>query len=131
MAALGAMRLQDLLEKRASKREPLRGIAKPYHKAIFQEGLSAWVLATSEDFRWETTTGGTPDLITKLSYHYLDWLMPISAYNTQVCKAFLGIANQVTPSYSLLDPRIIFERLIHPLRTKSNPKLLEAQLYKN
>ena len=129
MASEGALELDRVLTKRL-KSGSLSGLAKVYHRRLKRAGLSAWLLATSEDFRWDATTGGTPDLLTKLSYRYLDWLMPISPYSKEVVGAFLGIANMVTPSYALFSPTILIQRLIHPIRQKLQPELLANHMYR-
>ena len=129
MASQGALELDAVLAKRVSSKS-LAGLAKVYHRRLKRAGLSAWLLATSEDFRWDATTGGEPDLLTKLSYRYLDWLMPISPYSKEVVGAFLGIANMVTPSYALFSPTILMQRLIHPIRQKLQPELLTSHIYR-
>ena len=128
MASQGALELDSVLQKRASK--GLKGLAGVYHRRLKRVGLSAWLLATSEDFRWDATTGGEPDLLTRISYRYLDWLMPISPYSKEVVGAFLGIANMVTPSYALFSPTILLQRLVHPIRQKLQPELLTGHLYR-
>ncbi|MEC8051980.1 MAG: 2-polyprenyl-6-methoxyphenol hydroxylase-like oxidoreductase [Myxococcota bacterium] len=128
MASQGALELDTVLKQRASK--GLKGLAKVYHRRLKRAGLSAWLLATSEDFRWDATTGGEPDLLTRISYRYLDWLMPISPYSKEVVGAFLGIANMVTPSYALFSPTILLQRLVHPIRQKLQPELLTGHLYR-
>ena len=130
MASQGAIELDSVLKKRIATKAPLRGLARTYHRRLRKVGLSAWLLATSEDFRWDGTTGGKPDLVTKLSYRYLDWLMPISPYSEEVVGAFLGIANMVTPSYALFSPTILMQRFIHPIRQRFQPELLASHVYR-
>lgn len=129
MASQGAIELDEVLSKRLSNLN-LSGLAKVYHRRLKRAGVSAWLLATSEDFRWDGTTGGKPDLLTRLSYRYLDWLMPISPYSKEVVGAFLGIANMVMPSYALFSPTILFQRLVHPIRQKLQPELLSGHIYR-
>ena len=46
MASQGALELDSVLQKRASK--GLKGLAGVYHRRLKRVGLSAWLLATSE-----------------------------------------------------------------------------------
>ena len=58
MASQGALELDSVLQKRASK--GLKGLAGVYHRRLKRVGLSAWLLATSEDFRWMQPRAASP-----------------------------------------------------------------------
>ena len=125
LAAMGAEALNDALH-RASRDGDTRllNLAHQFHAKLHKNIGPAWLLATSDDFRWPSTVGGKPDWLTRLSYRYLDLLTPLSLTSREVVEAFLSVANMVKSPLALLHPRILGQLLVsiarRPTVSRSN-----------
>lgn len=107
MAALGAQTLSDWL------RSP--------EKASFQEMLAhvnevPWLLATSEDFRYEHTKGLYPGQTTRLLHNYVDRVVALSTREVKVRRRFAEVLHLLKPVTSLFEPRILLKVLLRSRR---------------
>ncbi len=128
LAAMGAEALNDTLFRalRAGDHE-LANLARPFHAKLNKNIGPAWLLATSDDFRWPSTVGGKPDWLTRLSYRYIDLLTPLSLTSSEVVEAFLSVANMVKSPAALLHPRILGQLLVSTVRRPAaSPRQNEA-----
>ena len=122
LIAMSAVALDQCLRRLRERGDAeLTGLEPRFHRQLKQVVAPAWLLATSDDYRWPTTEGGKPDLMTRLSYHYIDRLVSISAHSPQVVDTFLSVANMVKPPSALLHPRIIGQLLRAALQKKPPP----------
>ncbi len=68
-------------------------------------------MSTGEDFRWPTTEGGKPDLITKLTQQYLDQAFLLQANSAQIHELFLEVLNMLKPPSAFFQPGIFIQVL--------------------
>ena len=89
--------------------------------AAFQQRLAKavatpWVLATSEDYRFPTTEGGSPGAVTKLMHRYLDRVIAVATVDDVVLDVFIGVVHLVEPPSALFRPSILARVLRGPRR---------------
>ena len=70
-----------------------------------------WVLATSEDFRYPTTTGGRPPLRVRLMHGYVLRLQQLTTRDPVILRAFLDVAHLVRSPAVLFSPAIVARAL--------------------
>lgn len=105
-AALGALLLDKLLQR------PQRpGLALKFQKRLAQELMPPWLMATSEDFRWEMTTGDRPDWFSTQLQRYFDRVARVANHDPQVHCAFVEVAHLAKPPTHLLHPRTAWKAL--------------------
>lgn len=66
-----------------------------------------WLMATGEDFRWQTTVGGRPNLMTRLMQMYLDQVLLLAVENADTHKLFLEVLHLLKPPSVFFDVNII------------------------
>lgn len=98
-AALGALTLDECLSKQLSHHAhgDLVGLSKNFQKQLSKIIAVPWLMATSEDFRWQTTIGGSPNLITKLIQMYLDRVLLVAIESAEIHRLFLEVMHLVKP----------------------------------
>lgn len=106
VAALGA----ELLDK-CLQREP-----SPHFGRVFQGQLARilevpWSLATSEDFRYPSTTGGPRSLSLRFAHWYLPRLQLLTVEQRDVYMKFVQVLHLLEPPSTLLQPRF-FARVL-------------------
>lgn len=108
-AALGALSLQKCLHKQFHNSQfKVKGLTQNYQKQLAKVLKNPWLMATSDDFRWETTEGGKPDKMTRFMHKYMDEVMLLSVHNPDVYKVFSEVIHMVKPPTALFNPSIIF-----------------------
>ncbi len=108
VAALGALTLDQCLRNRTSAHQrQLTGLAQEFPKKLAKVNSVPWMMATSDDFRWSTTEGGKPDLMTRLMHKYLDRVMWLAGENPEVYKAFAEVLHLLKPPTTLFYPGIL------------------------
>lgn len=121
IAALGAITLQTCLQKQFSNSQfKVKGLTRNYQKQLAKVLKTPWLVATSDDFRWETTEGGKPDKITRFMHKYMDRVMLLSVHQPQVYKAFAEVMHMVKQPTALFAPGIIFGVLKQMINRKAN-----------
>ena len=107
VAALGAFTLDQCLHESQS----LTGFGKRFQKRLAKINQVPWLIATGEDFRWSTTEGGQPNLITKLMHRYLDLVIQLSVESPQVYQVFLEVLHLVKSPNALFQPYILLRAI--------------------
>ncbi len=112
IAALGALTLEECLREqfRNSKRN-LTGLTQRFQKRLARVNSTPWVMATGEDLRWPTTSGGQLDRMSRLMQGYMDRVMQFSVDRPDVYQTFGEVVHLVTPATALFKPRIVAQVL--------------------
>ena len=111
VAALGALTLDQCLRNRTSAHQGFPGLAQEFPKKLAKVNSVPWMMATSDDFRWSTTEGGKPDLMTRFMHKYLDRVMWLAGENPEVYKAFAEVLHLIKPPTTLFYPGILARAL--------------------
>ena len=120
-AALGALTLQKCLQKQFSYSDhTLKGLTKKFQKQLAQVLKTPWLMATSDDCRWESTEGGKPDTMTRFMHKYMDEVMLLSTRQPKVHRIFFEVIHMIKPPAALFAPGIILGVLGQVIRTKIN-----------
>ncbi|WP_017301999.1 NAD(P)/FAD-dependent oxidoreductase [Nodosilinea nodulosa] len=108
-AALGASLLDS------SMQHPQRqGLGLRFQKQLAQELMSPWLMATSEDFRWEMTTGDRPGWLSQQLQRYFDRVAQAANHDPSVHRAFIEVAHLAKPPTHLLRPRTAWKAITLP-----------------
>ena len=78
-----------------------------------------WLLGTSEDFRWSTTEGIRPDLITRLLQKYFHRVLLLTPKSKIATKSFFEIMHMIRSPLIVFHPLILFHVLIDTFKETS------------
>jgi 2-polyprenyl-6-methoxyphenol hydroxylase-like FAD-dependent oxidoreductase len=107
-AALGALTLDDCLrEQFKTTKHSLTGLTRRFQKRLAKVNSTPWMMATGEDLRWPTTSGGQIDKMSLLMQGYMDRVMEFSTNHPEVYQTFGEVAHLVKPPTALFSPRIL------------------------
>jgi 2-polyprenyl-6-methoxyphenol hydroxylase-like FAD-dependent oxidoreductase len=131
-AALSALLLDQCLaqaERRSSDRS--FNFSQPFSHR-FQKRLARllqtpWMMATSDDFRWETTVGGQPNWITRLMHRYMEQVIDLSTHQPAMYQTLLEVIHMIKPPTALFYPARLFQVLRHWLRSGTNTVRVNAR----
>ncbi|MEA5594611.1 NAD(P)/FAD-dependent oxidoreductase, partial [Rivularia sp. UHCC 0363] len=80
-AALSALILQKCLHKQFKDSQfEAKGLTRYFQQKLAEMLKTPWLMATSDDCRWETTVGGKPDRITQFMHKYMDEVILLSVH---------------------------------------------------
>jgi 2-polyprenyl-6-methoxyphenol hydroxylase-like FAD-dependent oxidoreductase len=105
VAAWGALTLKKCLEQQPQNN--LTGLSKRFQKQLAKVNTTPWLMATAEDFRWTTTEGGSPNLVTKLMHRYLDQVMLLAVESPETYQAWFEVMHLKKTPTSLFQPEIL------------------------
>ncbi|MDM9380181.1 FAD-dependent monooxygenase [Chlorogloeopsis sp. ULAP01] len=114
-ATLGALTLEHCL-----KEQRLTNLTRCFHKQLARVLETPWMMATSEDFRWETTEGGKPDIITRLMHRYMDQVILQAVNDPKVYRKFAEVIHMVKPPSVLFAPDILVKVLAQIIKVQPN-----------
>ncbi|HEY9804692.1 MAG TPA: FAD-dependent monooxygenase [Leptolyngbyaceae cyanobacterium] len=122
-AALGALTLDECLSKQLSHHTDgnLVGLERRFQKQLSKIIAVPWLMATGEDFRWHTTVGGRPNLMTQLMQMYLDQVLLLAAESADIHRLFLEVMHLLKPP-SVFFHFSIFRRVLQRMIKESNLK---------
>ena len=121
------------------KNRGLQGFSAIFQKKVSKINKLPWLLGTSEDFRWSTTEGTRPDLVTRLLQKYFHRVMLLTPKSKIAAKSFFEIMHMIRSPLFVFHPLILFHVLLetlkrtnqqskwwcwiktHPFETKYNP----------
>ena len=107
-AALGALALRKcLLEQNGS----FKGLSRRFQKRLAKVNETPWMLATSEDYRYGETVGGSPGFMTRFMHRYMDQVIELSTRSVVVRDVLLRAFNMLIPPSALFRPRVLFRVL--------------------
>ncbi|QSJ19049.1 FAD-dependent monooxygenase [Nostoc sp. UHCC 0702] len=107
-AALGALTLDDCLQK---QQHNFKGLTKQFQKQLAKVLETPWLMATSEDFRWDTTEGGQPDKMTQFMHRYMDEVLELSVRDPDIYRRFIEVSHMVKQPNSLFAPSVMIRVL--------------------
>ena len=119
-AALAAEKLHELLHKHNSK--TFNGFAKNFQKELAKTVSLPWILGTSEDFRWSTTTGKRPNFITKFMQNYAEKVMFLTPKSRLATKSFLEMMHMIKSPLVIFHPLIILQLLLNSFKRPMDQK---------
>ncbi|MEH2072277.1 MAG: FAD-dependent monooxygenase [Nostoc sp.] len=122
-AALGALTLDECLSKQLSNQSNgnLIGFPQYFQKQLSKAISVPWLMATGEDFRWSTTEGGKPNLISKFTQLYLDRLLLLQADSPEIHQLFLEVMNLLKPTSAVFQPHIVMQVLKQIINPRPQP----------
>lgn len=113
-AALSALLLDRCLQQTKSKRaDRLSCVSRSFQTKLAHLLKAPWMMATSDDFRWETTKGGKPTWLTRLIHRYMEQVITASTNEPAIYQAFIEVVHMIKPPVALFRPRILQHVLVH------------------
>ncbi|MGH8531717.1 MAG: hypothetical protein ACREV1_03055 [Gammaproteobacteria bacterium] len=119
IAAMGAMALHECL---GEQKGILKGFAKRFQKRLTKVTAAPWMLATSEDYRYRETEGGSPNLATRFMHRYMDQVTKLSTFDTSVRRVLLEAFGMLVKPSAFFRPNIFLRVLCHTLSFVRRPK---------
>ena len=111
-AALGALTLRKcLLEQNGS----FNGLSRRFQKRLAKVNETPWMLATSEDYRYDETVGGSPSRMARFMHSYMGHVIELSTRSVVVRNVLLKAFNMLIPPSALFRPRVLFRVLLQML----------------
>lgn len=122
IAALGALTLyQCLREQLKNSSYSLKGLNQRFQKRLAQVNTTPWIMATGEDLRWPTTSGGQLDRMSRFMQYYIDQVMQFSVDHPEVYQTFGEVAHLVTPPKALFRASILAPVLMQAISGTVQP----------
>lgn len=113
VAALGALTLDECLHQQLkNSNSSLMGLTQRFQKRLAGVYSTPWVMATGEDFRWNTTTGGQPDTMTRFMQRYVDQVLRLSVDRPKVYETFEEVVHMLKSPKALFSPSILAQVLL-------------------
>ena len=103
--ALGALTLDACLRRAGPG--GLAGVARRFQRQLGRVIAGPWLLATGEDFRWPSTTGGRPDLATRAMHRYIDRVFQLATASPAAKQAMLEVMHMVAEPAALFRPAMV------------------------
>jgi pimeloyl-ACP methyl ester carboxylesterase/2-polyprenyl-6-methoxyphenol hydroxylase-like FAD-dependent oxidoreductase len=93
--------------------------AHDFQRRLAKAIANPWLLATGEDFRYPTTEGGRPNVVTRLMHRYLDRINATSTTDPVVAAAFNKVVQMVARPTLLFHPEVVIRTLRGPGKAPS------------
>jgi len=110
IAAFGALALRDGVRERGLG----PGTSRHVQAGVAAAAKDAWMMASAEDVRFPTTTGGPSGAVLRLQHRYLDRVIARSSRDEEVCARFSEVMTLVTPPAVLFRPKVAWPVLRDP-----------------
>lgn len=104
IAAMEAMTLDECLRNWSPDD---RNFARRFQKRLSKVTAAPWMLATSEDYRYRETEGGSADRKTKFMHRYMDRVLKRSTFDPTVRRVLLQAFGMLVPPSALFQPRVL------------------------
>ncbi len=128
-AALSALTLDKCLkEQLRSSPNDLTGLTQNFQKQLAQILETPWMMATSEDFRWETTKGAQTDGMTQLMQRYADQVARLAVNHPDVYQTYLEVIHMIKPPIAFFAPSILARVLGQVIKSHPDKTLLTPEL---
>ena len=132
-AALGALTLDKCLQQQQQYQldRGFTGLARRFQKKLAKINAVPWLLATSEDYRYQGTEGQPPSLLTRLMHRYMDEVVQLTTNNAEVRLALLEVMHMLKPPITLFQAKIVIQVLkrlfklssVFPARTSHSQQI--------
>lgn len=119
VAALEALTLDQCLREHNRYHGDTTGVAQQFQQQVANVVEIPWLMATREEFRWPTTKGERPGLLTRVVHRYLDTVDALATEHPEVDRTLAQVAHFVKPARTLFHPRIAIRVLAHILNPLS------------
>ncbi|RUT09647.1 hypothetical protein DSM106972_001420 [Dulcicalothrix desertica PCC 7102] len=118
--AASALELSRCL-KEQFKNSPcnVKGFTLKFQKQLAKILQTPWLMATGEDFRYETTEGGKADKITQLMQMYIDKILELSVSDSDISKRFAEVAHMIKTPNSLFALPVLYKVLRSSLKFRT------------
>jgi 2-polyprenyl-6-methoxyphenol hydroxylase-like FAD-dependent oxidoreductase len=126
-----AAALSALLLDRALSEQPegtCQGFSLRFQKQLAKLNAPLWQLATSEDCRYRTVVGASPNWGTRLMHRYMDRVLMLTTENASVRRTLIDVFNLVKPPTALFHPSIVARVLARSLSRTSSFQLEPPEL---
>jgi flavin-dependent dehydrogenase len=104
VSGLAALALDTCLRQRSN--HDATGLAGRFQRQLAQMNRIPWLLATGEDFRWPTTTGGRPDWTTRLAHRYVEQVLGLIPGDRRISQTFFEVTHLMRHPAALFRPAI-------------------------
>ncbi|MCM3904198.1 MAG: hypothetical protein ND866_21045 [Pyrinomonadaceae bacterium] len=119
IAAMGANALHECL---CEEKGVLENFARRFQKRLTKVTAAPWMLATSEDYRYRETEGGSASVATRIMHHYMDHVVKLSTFDASVRQVLLEVFGMLVQPSALFRPNIVLRVLGHTLGFVRPPK---------
>jgi len=119
IAAMGAMTLEKCLRKWKAQDQQF---ARRFQKRLAKVVAAPWMLATSEDYRYRETEGGSAGRITRFMHRYMDQVLKVSTFDPIVRHVLLQAFGMLVPPSALFQPKVSLRLMRETLATAIQPK---------
>src|SRR5262249_14126971 len=104
-AALGAVTLGECLSLQGRRRSP-SCLTSSFQKRLAGVNATPWLLATGEDCRYPSTTGGRPSWRMRVQHTYVDGVVRLSPERDDARLRLLKVLHMLEPPTSLFHPSL-------------------------
>jgi hypothetical protein len=125
---LGALLVQARLEQEWDGVGSVpSGFARRVQQQMVETIRPAWNLATSEDLRLTSTTGGRLRTRDRILQHYIDRVIAAATADPEIRGRLLSVMNMICAPESLVHPKVMAGIVRHSLGLTSKPDPLWAE----
>jgi 2-polyprenyl-6-methoxyphenol hydroxylase-like FAD-dependent oxidoreductase len=117
VACIESVTLDKTLRKHKKRNRDLQGFSTSFQKKVAKINTLPWLLGTSEDFRWPTTEGTKPDLITRCLQKYSYRVLLLTPKSKITTKSFFEVMHMIRSPLILFHPLISFQVLFETLKS--------------
>jgi hypothetical protein len=132
-ATLGALTLDKCLQQQQQYQldRGFTGLARRFQKKLAKINAVPWLLATSEDYRYQGTEGQPPSQLTRHMHRYMDDVVQLTTNNAEVRLALLEVMHMLKRPTTLFQRRIVIQILrrlfklssVFPARTSHSQQI--------
>ena len=113
-AALGAKALDEMLKNSKTGSD----FAKEFQKKLAKVVSLPWILGTSEDMRWPSTTGKRPDTITRMVQNHAQRVLLLGPKSRLATKSFLQMMHMTRSPMIIFHPVIMVQLIVNSIWKK-------------
>lgn len=116
VACIEAVILDKTLRELEKKNNDRRGFSAIFQKKISKINTLPWLLGTSEDFRWSSTEGIRPNILTRYILKYSHRVLLLTPKSKIAAKSFFEVMHMLKSPLILFHPLILVHILIATLK---------------
>ncbi|CAN5830513.1 hypothetical protein BH23THE1_BH23THE1_22300 [soil metagenome] len=120
VACIEAVTLDNTLRDRKKRNKGLSGFPHIFQKKVSKINTLPWLLGISEDFRWSTTEGTKPDLITQCIQKYSHRVLLLTPKSKIATKSFFEVMHMMRSPLIHFHPLISLHILIEIIKRTIN-----------
>jgi len=120
VSCIEAVTLDKTLREYKKRNKGLLGFSRVFQKKVSKINRLPWLLGTSEDFRWSTTEGTKPGIITRYIQKYSNRVLLLTPKSKIASKSFFEVMHMLRSPLILFHPLILLHVLIETLKRTAN-----------